>query len=215
MSGHHHKHHRSRVNLGSCLVGLICGLVIIFAVLHYAGGSGSVAAPSGSSSRSGSQPSSTGGPSPTPTPASAAADPTSCKASGSGEMVLPDPHCTPGAVVASYTTAMLCRGDDPPRPPESVTEPEKIRSIAQYGDYDGSSAHAYEYDHLIPIELGGASTSANLWPEYDAGTIPNPKDRVENAAKRAVCDGRLTLAQAQQEIATNWITLGHQLGVQL
>ena len=34
------------------------------------------------------------------------------------------------------------------RPPESVTEPEKIASAAAY-DYTGSLATA-EYDHLIP-----------------------------------------------------------------
>ena len=33
------------------------------------------------------------------------------------------------------------------RPPESVTEPEKLASMAAYGDTD--SAHNYEYDHLI------------------------------------------------------------------
>ena len=54
---------------------------------------------------------------------------------------------------------------------------------------------------------------ANRYPEYDNGVIPNPKDRVEDAAKGAVCDGKMSLATAQKEIASNWITLGQQLGV--
>jgi type II secretory pathway pseudopilin PulG len=36
---------------------------------------------------------------------------------------------------------------------------------------------------------------------------------VENAANHAVCDGQMTLAAAQHDIATNWIALGQQLGV--
>lgn len=159
-------------------------------------------------------------PTPTiPTPATiptstTAPAPTSCHVSGSGELVLPDPRCTPGAAVPSYTQAQLCAGKHPPRPPVSVTEPEKVRSIAQYGDYAGASPSQYEFDHLVPLELGGASTQANLWPEYDMGVIPNRKDRVENAAKAAVCSGHtLTLAQAQAKIASDWIALAHELGV--
>ena len=48
--------------------------------------------------------------------------------------------------------------------------------------------HAYEYDHLIPLELGGAPNSPrNLWPE--PGASPNPKDRLENRLRVLVCDG--------------------------
>ena len=61
-----------------------------------------------------------------------------------------------------------------------------------------------EEDHLIPLELGGSPKSVrNLWPEYDGGHIPNPKDKVENALKRAVCDGRVTLRAALHAIAVN------------
>jgi hypothetical protein len=96
------------------------------------------------------------------------------------------------------------------RPPESYTEPLKFEQMAAYGD--GGSAGGYEEDHLIPLELGGSPTSPqNLWPE--PGASPNPKDAVEDAANAAVCDGRISLAAAQQAIATNWIAFGQQLGV--
>jgi hypothetical protein len=79
-----------------------------------------------------------------------------------------------------------------------------------YGDTGPISS--YEEDHLIPLELGGSPTSPlNLWPEL--GASPNPKDAVEDAARSAVCDGRITLAGAQQAIAANWIAFGQQLGV--
>jgi hypothetical protein len=90
------------------------------------------------------------------------------------------------------------------RPPESVTETEKRASMAAYGDLGPLSG--YEYDHLVPLELGGATNDRrNLWPE--PGASPNPKDTVEDALKDGVCQGRTTLARAQREIAANWAAL--------
>jgi hypothetical protein len=90
------------------------------------------------------------------------------------------------------------------RPPVGITEPEKFASMAAYGD--GESAGDYEYDHFVPLELGGATNAArNLWPE--PGASPNPKDAVEWALNQAVCDRRMSLARAQQLIARNWVVL--------
>ena len=89
------------------------------------------------------------------------------------------------------------------RPSESVTYKEKLGSIAAYGD--GGSTGDYEYDHLVSLELGGAvNDPRNLWPE--PGASPNPKDTIENALHRMVCDGQIQLADAQRIIATNWIS---------
>ena len=76
--------------------------------------------------------------------------------------------------------------------------------MAAYGDAGPISS--YEYDHFVPLELGGAvNDPRNLWPE--PGASPNPKDAVEDALNRKVCDGQMTLAQAQRAITTNWIAL--------
>jgi hypothetical protein len=76
--------------------------------------------------------------------------------------------------------------------------------MAAYGD--GGSLGDYEYDHLVPLELGGATNDPrNLWPE--PGASPNPKDAVENELREQVCDGQIPLAQAQREIVTNWVRL--------
>jgi hypothetical protein len=93
------------------------------------------------------------------------------------------------------------------RPPEPVTDAEKHGSLAAYGR---GRAGGYEYDHLVPLELGGAVNDArNLWPEPDyphrAGFYLNPKDRLEGALRRLVCSGTLTLAAAQRAIATDWV----------
>lgn len=122
--------------------------------------------------------------------------------------MLPDPRCTPGAVSPAVTQAnirsTICsRGyTETVRPPESVTEPEKEASVAAYGD--AGPLHAYEYDHLVPLELGGAGNDVrNLWPE--PGASPNPKDELENRLRSIVCDGGLRLSTAQREIADDWV----------
>lgn len=139
--------------------------------------------------------------------------PGSCHATGSGLDQLPDPRCTPGAVDPAVTQATIgstiCRSGwtATVRPPESVTEPEKLASLRAYGE---SGASQYEYDHLVPLELGGAvNDPRNLWPEPDyaqrEGFDLNPKDRVETRLRQLVCDGDVTLAAAQRQIAADWV----------
>jgi hypothetical protein len=63
-----------------------------------------------------------------------------------------------------------------------------------------------ELDHLVPLELGGASVAANLWPEPFGGPQnAREKDELENRLRGLVCARQLPLEQAQHEIATNWI----------
>jgi len=140
--------------------------------------------------------------------------PGSCHYRTSGAYSLPDPRCTPGAInprvtqadissticVSGYTSSI--------RPPESVTEPEKVASATAYG-YIGPF-HTAEYDHLIPLELGGdPNDPANLWVEPndrpDAADTYNSKDTLESKLNDLVCSGHMTLAAAQQAIATDWV----------
>ncbi|HWG09482.1 MAG TPA: hypothetical protein VN672_10810 [Solirubrobacteraceae bacterium] len=138
-----------------------------------------------------------------------------CHARGSGLYATPDPHCTPGAlnpaVRQASIDATICRAGwtATVRPPESITAREKLMSMDAYGD--GARTSAYEYDHLVPLELGGAvNDPRNLWPEPDyplrAGFYLNPKDRLERALNRLVCKRRMSLAAAQRLIAREWPT---------
>ena len=117
---------------------------------------------------------------------------------------LPDPRCTPGAIDAAVSQAdiasTICRSGytTTVRPPTSVTGPFKLLDEDAYG------VHSGELDHLIPLELGGSSDARNLWVE--PGSIPNPKDTVENDLHAAVCRGQVLLAAAQRLIATDWTT---------
>ena len=140
--------------------------------------------------------------------------PGSCHYTYIGPDPLPDPNCTPGAINPQVTQAdidsTICSSGftSTIRPPESVTEPEKAASAAAYG-YTGS-LHVAEYDHLVPLELGGdPNDAANLWVEPpddpDATSFANTKDALEDRLNRLVCEGRLPLASAQLAIAGNWV----------
>jgi hypothetical protein len=141
--------------------------------------------------------------------------PGSCHATGSGLYSRPDPNCTPGALNPEVRqsdidqTICVTGWTSTVRPPESITEPEKRASLAAYGDTGPLSD--YEYDHLVPLELGGATNDPrNLWPE--PGASPNPKDAVELDLRNRVCSGQITLAQAQREIAADWVKLAGATG---
>jgi len=136
-----------------------------------------------------------------------------CHAGGGGQ--LPDPHCTPGGIDPAVTQAdiysTICTSGytSTIRPPEAQTEAFKFNEA--YPAYGIASGTATELDHLVPLELGGNNSAANLWPEVPP--TPNPKDSVENALNAAVCAGRVSLASAQQAIAQDWQTAEARLGL--
>jgi hypothetical protein len=130
----------------------------------------------------------------------------------------PDPLLTPGVTDPAVsqanigTTICVSGYTSGVRPPVSYTNALKASQIAAYG-YADTALGDYEEDHLISLELGGSPRDPlNLWPEPHSAALPDGtpagstvKDRLENDLHRAVCAGSLSLAQAQEEIATDWV----------
>jgi hypothetical protein len=123
---------------------------------------------------------------------------------GSSPRIVADPVRTPGVlnpdvVQANIRTTICRRGWTATiRPPVSYTNALKATQMTEYGETGPLSG--YQEDHLISLELGGHPTDPrNLWPE------PYPRasqvDRIENELNAQVCDGSLTLAEAQQREA--------------
>jgi hypothetical protein len=115
--------------------------------------------------------------------------------------IVADPVRTPGVVNPNVTQANIrstvCkRGWTATiRPPVSYTNALKRKQMRQYGETGSMSD--YQEDHLISLEMGGSPTDPrNLWPE------PYPRasemDQIENELNSEICDGQLTLAQAQR-----------------
>jgi len=129
--------------------------------------------------------------------------------------LVPDDQQAPGAINAAVTQANIAeticaRGwSERVRPPLSFTEPIKRRLL-------GAGADQFELDHRVPIEVGGCPDCvSNLWlqpwrdPRHHAC---NPdvmldaacKDELENAVRRRICSGRMTLAQGQAIFLGDW-----------
>ena len=116
---------------------------------------------------------------------------------------LPDPACSPGAVLTTDTSIICVSGYT--QTVRDVPDSEKQQVFAEYGiDY---SLHSnYEVDHIISLELGGSNDISNLFPEsYSIQYGARVKDTLENYLHQQVCRGKLSIAVAQQEIATNWL----------
>lgn len=79
--------------------------------------------------------------------------------------------------------------------------------FAEYG-IAAAEPWAYEVDYLVTPALGGADDLRNLWP-HSYSTVWNArvKDDLEDRLRSMVCDGSLDLAEAQHEIAANWIAV--------
>lgn len=116
---------------------------------------------------------------------------------------LPDPVCTPGAVLTTDASIVCVSGYSSRARDVSAATKQKV--FAAYG-ISYSEHSNYEVDHLISLELGGSNDISNLWPE--AHDIPNGafvKDSLENHLHSEVCKGNISLAQAQAEISGDWI----------
>jgi hypothetical protein len=125
---------------------------------------------------------------------------------------VPDRNLTPGAVNAAISEQQYraqCRAKGwtrPYRPSVSFTNSLKKLQMQKYG-YPLAEMRDYEEDHLVPLCLAGAPQDpANLWPQPRFGEwSADHKDTLEAKLCLLVCDGRVPLAEAQREIATDWI----------
>jgi hypothetical protein len=129
---------------------------------------------------------------------------------------VPDPKCTPGAVNPSVTLIVL---KNPSFRTECVrncatSEGEKNATYQQYGilhpPSNTGTSQVCELDHLISLELGGADTIENIWPQCGPNQVPlakryfKQKDAVENYLAEQVKTGKMKLEKAQTGIAADW-----------
>jgi hypothetical protein len=130
---------------------------------------------------------------------------------------VPDATCTPGAINPTLTLAVLqnpkfrtglCVRDN-------ATSPgQKDKTYRWYGipkpAHNTGQTQTCEKDHLISLELGGADTLANIWPQCGPSKTVlrkryfKQKDLVENFLADQVREGAIPLADAQQGVASDW-----------
>jgi hypothetical protein len=126
-----------------------------------------------------------------------------------GAAVLPDPQTTPGKVRTIEATEVCAGGST--KQYRHTTATEKSQVYLWYGAKK-VKGQCCEVDHLIPLELGGADELPNLWPEpYEPRPGAHEKDHLENFLHAQVCAGKMTLTQAQAEIAKDWYAAYQQM----
>ena len=118
--------------------------------------------------------------------------------------IKPDPFITPGQVDRNATTEMVCtRGYA-----SSVRNVSSSTKQKAFDLYDLNRVPGlYEVDHLVSLSLGGTNSIRNLWPQhfYTQPWNAKVKDSLEFFLWRQVCDGKMSLAEAQKAMATDWI----------
>lgn len=139
-----------------------------------------------------------------------------CKTRKKNGFLLPDPNCTPGAINETLTLEVMTMksfGTDCIR--DQATSAEKKQDT--YAWYktkkptgNTGKNQVCELDHLVSLELGGADTLDNIWPQCGPSkAILNAryfkrKDAVENFLAGQVRSGKISLADAQKRIAEDW-----------
>ena len=140
----------------------------------------------------------------------------SCSTRNKDGYPIPDPRCTPGAVDPTVTLAILKDSNF-----KTACVRDKATSAATkattYGDYvikhprsNTGATQTCELDHLVSIELGGADTLDNIWPQCGPSRVVlanryfKIKDTVENYLAAQVRAGNISLKDAQHGIATDW-----------
>jgi hypothetical protein len=130
---------------------------------------------------------------------------------------LPDPACTPGAVNPSLTLPVLQDAAFKTGPcvrDKATSAQAKSKTYGWYGlappPGNTGQHQVCEKDHLVSLELGGADTLDNIWPQCGPDETAlnaryfKQKDLVENYLAAQVRAGQIPLAQAQQGIARDW-----------
>jgi hypothetical protein len=125
---------------------------------------------------------------------------------------LPNPVFTPGAIDPAVTAQNLqstvcVKGYTAKvRPDKKFTNRMKRQQLRQF-NYADRNPKNYEQDHLIPLSIGGnPSDPKNLWPQPRAGAWgAEQKNDLEFVVYKMVCNGDISLAEAQQRVARNWI----------
>jgi hypothetical protein len=116
---------------------------------------------------------------------------------------IPDSTLTPGATLLVSRLTVCAQENIRNR----AVPPALQRKVFEEYGIAGADPRAYEVDYLVTPALGGADDIHNLWPHSYSPAVWNArvKDALEDRLREMVCDGRVDLAEAQREIAVNWI----------
>lgn len=137
----------------------------------------------------------------------------SCHTRGKPPFVEPDPACSPGAVTAAVTQALVGRTVCAAGYAATVSTVPTVRwkeakaSRAAYGL--PPTGGGYSYGYVVPLGLGGsANDPRNSWPFVAAVAVA--RDRLTTRLAQHVCNGTMPLHTAQSLLALDWVAAYQQ-----
>jgi hypothetical protein len=119
-----------------------------------------------------------------------------------GKVSRPNHQLTPGAVASTDTTALCGMSKAAARVAVPFTTQTTV--YAAYGYTDPAIQRKYSIDYLVPIDLGGATTTANMWPAAIRGTGFFQKNQLDHVLYDMVCRRTITLTTAQGAVERDW-----------
>lgn len=118
-----------------------------------------------------------------------------------GGVSRPNRKLTPGSVVTTDANTVCDTSDSSNA--VSVTLQTAVMQEYGYGALP-QDQHKYILDYLIPIDLGGAATEANVWPAATRGAGFYQKVQTDHILRELVCRRSLSLTAAQDALEKDW-----------
>ncbi|MGO4211648.1 anti-sigma factor [Terriglobus sp. 2YAB30_2] len=117
---------------------------------------------------------------------------------------VPNPQLTPGAVRIMALGEVCGERDDDLDPAVPAATQQAV--FAEYHVPQQQRSKEFQVDYLISPQLGGTAEIRNLWPQpYSTMWNAQAKDMLERRLHGMVCNGTMTLEQAQHDLAGDWI----------
>ena len=116
---------------------------------------------------------------------------------------LADPARNPEVTQATINDTICARGYTYTVRPSWYDSAKLKQQLLKARGESWIDAPKYQLDHIVPLCLGGSPTDPSnlqLEPLEEAYR----KDRVEIQAMRCVCAGKVSLEEAQHDLATDW-----------
>jgi hypothetical protein len=119
-----------------------------------------------------------------------------------GGLSMPNPRLTPGAVATTNTTQVCVLPDH--QPPVEIPPATQLQIFTEYRITNPAVQTKYDIDYLVPIGLGGSTSTRNMWPAALKGTGFFEKIQLDHVMRDMVCRREISLRRAQHDLEQNW-----------
>lgn len=125
-------------------------------------------------------------------------------------MTYPNPKRTPGEMFYDITERDVC---EPGYARKTRNVSTKLKNEVK-DDYKIPPVYRNNFmvDHFIPLSLGGTNDKRNLWPQPIIGLKygANEKAKADTYLFNMVCEGEMSLEEAQARILEDWVLVFQQ-----